>query len=515
MKRKFLISVLTLACASCCAIGLAACNDKNPDDTGRVDPDNYPTYTRPEANQETKLKYEYDSASGTYVITQIGDETNTDIVIPSKINGVYVREIASEAFTGKSNLTSVTISDGITTIGARAFANCTKIKSISIPDSVTTVGESAFQNCEGMYGAIIGSGLKNISDAMFSGCYSLRTITIPDNVKSIGSDAFRNCTMLRNITMGSGVQTIGNMAFYDCSSLTDVELGSGVQTIGNNVFQDCINLERIVLPNSVTYVGIGLLRNCANIRTISVPFVGAFPYLPDEDAHDNSTDAIPPTSDDEGEENPGVSDNSSAIDRTNPRTYGHYGYYFGATSNFDNLSYTNTLFNHSGSTGYYAEGVVTVIITGSAPICRGAFNQAIGVKSVIITGEMTELHDQAFGFAYQLNTLVLPKSIQTLGDGVTLFINNFKTIYYSGTEADWRSVKIGSDNNNITSAKKFYNSFYSAEYPEAYKNIKVADTEKPDFDPSTCGRFFRLVSGEFVAWKFDVTKCNDYVADTE
>ena len=51
---------------------------------------------------------------------------------------------AVECCTG---LTSVTISDGVTTIGNSAFYKCTGLKSIIIPESVTFIGQDAFYNC--------------------------------------------------------------------------------------------------------------------------------------------------------------------------------------------------------------------------------------------------------------------------------------------------------------------------------------------------------------------------------
>ena len=51
------------------------------------------------------------------------------------------------AFSGCSSLTSITIHDGVTTIGEWAFASCGSLTSITIPDGVTTIGEMAFSGC--------------------------------------------------------------------------------------------------------------------------------------------------------------------------------------------------------------------------------------------------------------------------------------------------------------------------------------------------------------------------------
>ena len=74
-------------------------------------------------------------------------------------------------------LESVTIGNGVTTIGDYAFFDCSALTSITIPDSVTTIGDYAF-----------------------SYCGNLTSITIPDSVTSIGSEAFANCLMPTKIT---------------------------------------------------------------------------------------------------------------------------------------------------------------------------------------------------------------------------------------------------------------------------------------------------------------------------
>lgn len=148
-------------------------------------------------------------------------ESDTVVVIPSKINGVTVETIGHGAFE-RSAVTSVTIPDSVTAILDRAFANCFQLTNISIPNSVTSIGFSAFEHCTSLKSITLPSSLRNISMFLFHNCSQLTTIQIPDSVLSIQDYAFGNCISLETIHIPVSVTSIGNCAFDVCPSLMTV-----------------------------------------------------------------------------------------------------------------------------------------------------------------------------------------------------------------------------------------------------------------------------------------------------
>ena len=64
--------------------------------------------------------------------------SDTEIVIPSEIEGKAVTSIGETAFYYCKGLTRVTIPDSVTSIGEAAFYYCKGLTSITIPDSVTS-----------------------------------------------------------------------------------------------------------------------------------------------------------------------------------------------------------------------------------------------------------------------------------------------------------------------------------------------------------------------------------------
>ena len=156
-------------------------------------------------------------------------ESDTVVVIPSKINGVTVETIDHAAFE-RSAVTSVTIPDSVTAILDRAFANCFQLTNISIPNSVTSIGFSAFEHCTSLKSITLPSSLRNISMFLFHNCSQLTTIQIPDSVPSIQDYAFGNCISLETIHIPVSVTSIGNRAFAGCpSSMTVTYSGSKKQ----------------------------------------------------------------------------------------------------------------------------------------------------------------------------------------------------------------------------------------------------------------------------------------------
>lgn len=156
-------------------------------------------------------------------------ESDTVVVIPSKINGVTVETIGRAAFYG-SSVTSVTIPDSVTFISDLAFANCSNLTNISIPNSVTSIGSSAFEYCTSLKSITLPSSLRTISQALFFDCSQLTTIQIPDSVSSILAYAFYNCRNLKTIRIPVSVTFIESYAFDGCpNSMTVTYPGSKKQ----------------------------------------------------------------------------------------------------------------------------------------------------------------------------------------------------------------------------------------------------------------------------------------------
>jgi hypothetical protein len=182
-----------------------------------------------------------------------------DVAVPARLGGLPVTAVGDAvrvkdklygSFAG-NQLTSVTIPDGVTAIGAYAFSE-NQLTSVTIPDGVTAIGYGAFSQNR-LTSVTIPDGVTTIGDGAFLQ-NQLTSVTIPDSVTTIGGAVFSQ-NRLTSVIIPDGVTSIGDEAFYQ-NQLTRVTIPDGVTVIGEGAFYQN-QLTSVIIPNSVTIIGEG------------------------------------------------------------------------------------------------------------------------------------------------------------------------------------------------------------------------------------------------------------------
>ena len=252
--------------------------------------------------------FEFTSSATTCTISGIKDKTVTEIIVPE-----YVTSIAQGAFSGCSNLESITLpfvggsknatkassstlfgyifgtlnySDGVST---KQYYSSDYSVTYYIPSSlrdVTITGGNilygAFYNCTNLTSVTIGNSVTSIGNSAFSGCTSLTRVYITDiaawcNISFGNASAnplyytenlYLNGELVIELVVPDSVTNIGDYAFYYCTSLTSIVIPDSVTSIGSYAFRNCTSLTSVTIPDSVTSIGNYAFYNCTALEEI-------------------------------------------------------------------------------------------------------------------------------------------------------------------------------------------------------------------------------------------------------
>jgi type II secretory pathway pseudopilin PulG len=212
--------------------------------------------------------------SATGVITKYNGPDVQELVIPNSINGTTITGIAGDPYNGGiistdstiasvvispgiKNIgdyalcdfggTSITLPDGLETIGTVAIYRCLNLTTINIPDTVTSIGANAFGSCNALTEIVVPNSVTSLGDRAFMYCRNLTSITLSDNITSFGSYVFGFCNNLLSINFPPNLTSIGECAFIQCLYLNDIIIPSSVTSIHSNTFPQCNSLTDITV----------------------------------------------------------------------------------------------------------------------------------------------------------------------------------------------------------------------------------------------------------------------------
>ena len=233
-------------------------------------------------------------------VTSIADSAFREKSITSVVFGQYVESISNQAFYSCQSLNKLDFSkSSVKTIGNYAFASNKVLESVEFPDSLESIGDNAFKIYEGVENKLksvkFGKGLKTIGNGAFYHNRKLTNIEFTgENLTSIGSKAFQYCDFLTELNLKgngetvinydafysndalkkislAGIKTIGDGAFEYCGDLNSVNFGEGLLSIGSDAFRYCPNIETVSLPESLTTINDGAFERCSKLTSIDIP----------------------------------------------------------------------------------------------------------------------------------------------------------------------------------------------------------------------------------------------------
>ena len=301
-----------------------------------------------------------------------------------------------------STLTSLHIGQGITSIGVYAFDGCTGIQgNLVIPDSVTAIGQGAFGSWNAIGTLTLHEGLLTIGNNAFELSDFRGALVIPDSVTFIGEEAFRDCTGFTSLTLGSGITEIEDAAFKCSSGFTGpLVIPAGVTNIKEEAFEECFGFTSLTLPEGLLTIGDETFEDCTGFTgTLTLP--ESLTRI-DEDAF-NGCDGF----------------TGSLVIPDNVTEIEDYAFQdcsgFNVTLTIGSGLTDPAKFGTEVFRGCF--GFASVIISsGVTEIPEGTFHTCTGLNSVTIPDSVTSIGGRAFWDCTALTSVTIPDSVTSIGD---------------------------------------------------------------------------------------------------
>ncbi|MCR5325012.1 MAG: leucine-rich repeat domain-containing protein [Lachnospiraceae bacterium] len=210
------------------------------------------------------------------------------------------------------NLRTISLPEGITSIGKACFFDKKGIVSIILPASLKEIRANAFLNCTGLEEITVQNEKLSLDEKAFRGCCNLKRVNlkgetysledetmvepvssirgqvlgdfyisgrilvryvgneehvrIPKEVEIIGERCFFGNERLKMVTFPEKLSEIREQAFAGCVSLQNAIFSGRLKRVEREAFAECRKLLKCNLPDSVEYIGEYAFRRCFALK---------------------------------------------------------------------------------------------------------------------------------------------------------------------------------------------------------------------------------------------------------
>lgn len=324
-------------------------------------------------------------------------------------------------------ITSFQLSKKTQQILPEGLSRLQKIKEIILPENITSLAEMLFFEAKVEKVTFLGE-VKEIPRATFRYCNQLREIILPEGLETIHDYAFYHCERLTNLSLPDSVISIGDFSFAYCYAITSFPISLSLEHIGYgaldelthlssfqidekqrhfSVYDDCLytkNLETLIrvpekkglmnFANNVKVIGSGAFYKCQEIQSLTLPET----LIKIED----------------------------------------FAFYF------MNQVYTLQIPSSVQEIGESAfdtmEHLVSITLPNLKTLSKNLFSNCEILQEISIPSSVTSLEEGVFYNCGLLESLIISENVSVIGKDCFTGCNSLDTIYYTGTEQQWKNI---------------------------------------------------------------------------
>ena len=322
------------------------------------------------------------SDGGKTIVLAATSASYGDYTLPSGITAV-----ADGAFSG-TDITSLTVPDGVKSIGAYAFAGCSKLTTVTLPATRgISIGSYAFYGYE-----LVGN--QNVA------AYTLTSVSNLDKAVSVGNYCFA-ATGITDVNIGADA-FVGEGAFFN-SKVQQVSIGANA-SFGLGAFQNCMSLTTVNMPDEGgVYFGKVCFAYDSALRTIDLSKVGTPEKL-------------------------GVIEAQTFYGCTSLRradlqnVKAVYANAFGDCGSLGYINIPNVEHLGEGAFGKYSQygsgpEVQSVTLPNTLKVMEDSvFAGCAYLEEIVIPSSVTQFGKQMFAYCTSLKKVTLPSNLKNLGE---------------------------------------------------------------------------------------------------
>lgn len=205
------------------------------------------------------------------------DDSTSDKTPVSVVFGDCCQSIGDRACSGWTCLTSVTISDNVTSLGKESFYNTPRVEHLKIGSGITqlnnshtfySIGSSASTKLDLDLSANVGL---NVGNYAFYKCY-FNNVIFPKNC-TLGTSSFM-FSSASTLSFGSGTTIsedgVYSSTFYE-SKISNIDL-NGVTQIGDYAFSHTSGYTSITIPPNVTTFGSRAFNKVSTLNSVTIDY---------------------------------------------------------------------------------------------------------------------------------------------------------------------------------------------------------------------------------------------------